>query len=396
MPAAYLAGGLLVEASGGCAPDQDPTSRYHRGSHRELLAQAPRLRHPSARVDALLVPTHRSVEHLNTAIRLAAELDCTLVALCSDQITKDDIASHAVSRDVDLVSIDTTKIPVGLMPTFATNTLLAGHLLERTADTSLKRNLGLLLSRLIGWHRALFLDDDIAVPDTNHLRSAAHHLDTYASVGLDNIGWPDNSVVCHAYRETHGQQKTFIGSGALAFSGTTENAFFPQIYNEDWFFLLDKVSQRRVAVTGEVFQEHYDPYSDIHRAQSEEFGECLAEGLFWRLDHGLATHNTDHDFWTDFLNRRRAFIDEVRHRVTRLVSDPARRSTMLEVLATSRTCAETITPRLCLDYLRRWERDRTAWAEHLETLSNDLSSARLSGGPTDAIDAVLEFLGLVD
>ncbi|MBE1469836.1 hypothetical protein [Kibdelosporangium phytohabitans] len=52
----------------------------------------------------------------------------------------------------------------------------------------------------------------------------------------------------HAFRDAGGQQDTFIG-GALAVGRKSFTSFFPNIYNEDWFFLLDDTGLRPSAVT---------------------------------------------------------------------------------------------------------------------------------------------------
>ena len=61
-------------------------------------------------------------------------------------------------------------------------------------------------------------------------------------------------------------------------------AFFPNIYNEDWFFFSEEAARRKIAKVGVSQQEAYDPYEDPLRAAQEEFGDLLTEGLYARLD----------------------------------------------------------------------------------------------------------------
>ena len=142
-----------------------------------------------------------------------------------------------------------------------TSRLLAGTIFERRTDVSTKRNLALVLSHLLRWKRVVFLDDDIRVPDPADLRRAVSLLDTHTAVGLGIGGFPDNSMVCHAFREAGGSQETFIGAGALAVDVKRNRSFFPNIYNEDWFFVLDAGKRlQQVATVGQVIQDPYDPY----------------------------------------------------------------------------------------------------------------------------------------
>jgi hypothetical protein len=77
-------------------------------------------------------------------------------------------------------------------------------------DISRKRNLGLLIGRACGWHRMLFLDDDIRRLNADKLKSAAALLDRYPVVGLQVNKYPDASVVGHARRLTGRRQEPFI------------------------------------------------------------------------------------------------------------------------------------------------------------------------------------------
>ena len=168
---------------------------------------------------------------------------------------------------------------------------------HRKRDLSLKRNIGLALSKMLGWDRIAFLDDDIHSLEAADIRAAAGLLDQFNMVGLGNQGYPDNSVVCHALREVGIHQATFVGGGAMVVPGGRTTTFFPDIYNEDWFFLLDEGGLSPTAVTGRMVQEPYDPFRTTERAFGQEFGDCLAEGIYALLDEGGKVDDADHAFW---------------------------------------------------------------------------------------------------
>ena len=182
---------------------------------------------------------------------------------------------------------------------------------ERRTDVSTKRNLALMLSHVLRWKRVVFLDDDIRVPNPADLSRAVSLLDSHSAVGLGIGGFPDNSMVCHAFREAGGWQETFIGGGALAVGVKRNRSFFPNVYNEDWFFVLDAGKRlQSVATVGQVLQYPYDPYR-VERARGEEFGDVLAEGTFWLLDQGKPASDGDLAHWRDFLAHRQQFIEQV-------------------------------------------------------------------------------------
>jgi len=122
------------------------------------------------------------------------------------------------------------------LPCWETSRLLAGTVFARRTDLSVKRNLALMLNHMLGWSRILFLDDDITELNADDVRTASGLLDTHNAVGLQIGGFPDHSVVCHAYWQAGGKQQSFVGGGALAVEVKRSNSFFPDIYNDDWFF----------------------------------------------------------------------------------------------------------------------------------------------------------------
>jgi hypothetical protein len=261
---------------------------------------------------------------------------------------------------------------------------------ERRTDVSTKRNLALVLSHMLRWKRVVFLDDDIRVPSPGDLRQAVGLLNPHAAVGLGIGGFPDNSTVCHAFREAGGWQETFIGGGALAVDAKRNRSFFPNVYNEDWFFVLDAGKRlQSVATVGQVLQYPYDPYR-VERARAEEFGDVLAEGTFWLLDHGKPASDGDLAHWRDFLAHRKQFIEQVQDMVERTasISVPVRMR-MGEALRAALGRCERITPDLCLDYMKALAADQERWQRHIQqirrqpqlSLEDALRALTISGTP---------------
>ncbi|HEV2782304.1 MAG TPA: hypothetical protein VGX25_23175 [Actinophytocola sp.] len=332
------------------------------------------------------MPTARQAAGMKTAIDLAGQLGCTLVAMCSKWSKPEEVARLARGAGIKLATIETDRLPDGLLPKFETTALLAGTIFERRTDTSLKRNLGLLVARLVNWNRIVFLDDDIFISDPDDLRAAVGLLDTHATVGMWIDGMPDNSVVCHAYRGVGGPQDTFIGGGALAVGSAAMTSFFPNIYNEDWFFLLDDVRMRPTAITGYAKQGPYDPFANDQRARSEEFGDLLAEGVYWLLDHGRRVQDANAAFWKYYLGIRRQFIADVIDRAQRLDKSPKEKSRMIAALKAASGRCQRIDPELCVEYLRAWRTDRTRWRRHLDGLDEKAAMAMLKQARLTVID----------
>jgi hypothetical protein len=360
---------------------QNTETQDHHGSHTGLLWAADDAGRRQG-IDAIIVPTARRPAYLDEAAKLAHALGCTLVTLHSKQWTSAAKAAQRLPRNVDLLAVDIRDPGQLRLPDWETSRLLAGTVFERRTDTSAKRNMALVLSRMLGWSRVLFLDDDITELDPDDVRRASGLLDTYNAVGLRVGGMLDHSVVCHAYREAGGSQQSFIGGGALAVHLKRSNSFFPDIYNDDWFFLLGDKGIQPVGVTGTVRQFPYDPFRNPDRARAEELGDVLAEGIYWLLDQGGSITDADKAHWARFLPRRKRFISRVRKMVEQdRALESADRARRIAALKGSLGRLEFITPELCENYLRAWVVDRQRWQRWQRDLqkSQIRSIQRLSG-----------------
>lgn len=356
--------------------------RSHHANHRQLLVWKPSLTAAMAGIDALVVPTARPVSWMREAMALASALDCVVVAVCSRQNSATDATHLGPELRVATIALDIKDCQDVLAPNSA-GSLVENSQFEHKSDVSDKRNLALLLARIAGWERVVFLDDDIFDIDPDHARAAAGLLDCYAAVGLQNVGFPDNSVVCHAFRAIGGPQEQFIGAGAMAVAPTRTRSFFPANYNDDWFYLLGDAQPPRVAVTGSMRQKKFDPFAKVERARGEEFGDCLAEGLFWLLDDQLPLARADREYWQSFLVRRARFIERLLGRVERVIEDPDLQARMVASLNAARDISAEITADLCTEYVRRWRSDLDSWQQFIDDTPTGLG-----------IDRALDYLGL--
>ena len=333
----------------------------HHGSHRGLLWPSEEAT-PLRDIDAIIVPTARRPAYLGPAAGLAKSLSCTLVTLHSKQWTSAAKAARWLPPDIDRIAIDVPARQRLRLPDWQTSELLSGTVFARRSDVSAKRNVALVLSRMLGWSRVMFLDDDITELNPLDVRRASGLLNTHVAVGLHVGGFPDHSVVCHAYLRAGGAQQSFIGVGALVVDLEQARSFFPDIYNDDWFFLLGDKEIQSVGVTGAVRQYPYDPFRTPDRARAEELGDVLAEGVYWLLDQGRSIADADQAHWVRFLRKRWHFIDGVLRMVQQDTTlKPAERNRRVAALKGSLGRLEHITPGLCERYLQAWSADRQRW-----------------------------------
>jgi hypothetical protein len=361
-----------------------------RASHAHLFkdvsgAPAPPFRSRRGRVDAIVVPASRPASFLRRTIELSALLGVFLVVLCSKQTKLDDVAKR-VARTPGARSL-IAKIPDGWTHTsFPTRTSAPEFRkanAERASDLSVKRNIGLLLARLHGWSKVVFVDDDITSLPLDSIARLAGKLEKHQVAGLVVNDFPDNSVVCHARRLANLDQDVFVTGAVLGVQCTDRQlSYFPDIYNEDWFFFAKDAAARDLPRVGHARQAPYDPFESPDRARREEFGDLLAEGLYALMDEVHPSvpfedqlRAADATYWSRFIDARREVITKTYIALDRFVIPDAGNRTItaaLESLEASEDRLAQINADLCVSFLDEWWADLSDW----QTFSDQLSIAR--------------------
>jgi hypothetical protein len=344
-------------------------------THGDLLGR-PRpgaRRTPSTPLDAIIVPASRDAKNLDHAAKLASEAGCHLVVLCSLDAKGAAVAGRlasmrpgqAVVVDVHpgyrhpLLQFETSSLTRETLPKGCTNP---------NGDLSVKRNLGLLLARMVGWKRIFFMDDDIRGLASEDLATIVPMLDRYRIAGLRVNKFPDNSVVCHARRKIGDPQDVFVTGSALGVNCEHLVNFFPEIYNEDWFFIYDEVQAGRVGSPQRYAKQlEYDPFGNPRRARQQEFGDVLAEGLYALIHKEAGHEEATWEYWVNFIAARRKLIDDIKKRSAEL-SLPDR-GNIVRALESAIACLMKIQPWVCESYVSAWRHDLVIWRKRLADIS---------------------------
>ena len=376
-------------------------------THLQLLGRTnARLR---TSLDAIIVPASRPAVNLDHAVTLARAVKCQLVVLCSLRAQAAEVNELLALRNfTHAVTVDLpegyTLPKLDLVTSKPASLGLPDSCVNPNGDLSTKRNIGLLLARMVGWERVFFLDDDIRDLDASDLREVATMLGPYGAVGMRAVDFPDNSVVCHGHRRTGGYQDVFISGSVLAVHCAEAVAFFPEIYNEDWFFFYHAAEARRLGRHGrDATQLCYDPFADPQRAAGQEFGDVMAEGLYGLLHNRISADRATTDYWRSFLDSRMRFLNGVLDRSETV--EPYLRKRITSSIETAMAWSRQISPSMCEHYIALWKKDLDTWEQRLKDAPRSLSvKAALSeldlmpsgrspyalagimgGGPVDAI-----------
>ena len=360
-----------------------------RASHTHLSpdvsrAPAPPVRSLRARLDAVIVPASRPASFLQPAIEMAACLGVLLVVLCSKQTRVEHVARR-VARTPGARCLIVSIPAKWTHPSFPTRTSadeFQAASADRASDLSVKRNLGLLLARLRGWNKVAFVDDDVMLSQTDNIARLAGQLEEHQVAGMLVRRFPDNSVVCHARRLAGFAQDVFVTGAVLGVHcNSLPLSFFPDIYNEDWFFFAKEAAARKLPRVGLARQAEYDPFATPDRARREEFGDLLGEGLYALIgDKDTSVPFDEHlrgatrMYWSRFIEARHEVITEaqtvLRGFVNRHGGDNGWVVSALDSLAAAEGHLGIITPDLCVNFLDAWREDLDEW----QTFSNGVNN----------------------
>lgn len=370
--------GGLADYEAASEMSQHAESIRQLGTHRQLVSQTEQ-RVPDTRLSlgAIIVPASRRARNLEQAITLARALHCALLILCSRQVEPDEVHKLLAERSFcDAIVVNLPDDYQHELLDFRGLASMKDDLPPACAtyvtDLSTKRNVGLLLARMLGWRRIFFLDDDIRDINPIDVQSTVSMLGSYATAGMRVSKFPDNSAVCHANRATGGLQDVFVTGAALAVDCQKDIGFFPDIYNEDWLFFFDNASHRLLGSSGyEVTQLRYNPFADAKRAAWQEFGDVLAEGLYALVEHDMGAEYATSEYWLYFLAARQRFLESIIRRSG--TADPAIRVQLLESVETALKCSVTIEPESLERYVWLWRRDLRDWKRRLAAIGQTLS-----------------------
>lgn len=358
-------------------------------THRQLAGRA---RPGSWRVgradpDAIVVPATRTAANLEQAILLAQAAKCWLVVLCSREARAADVGRlFTDKRFWKGVAVDMAADYRHSLLAFVSSDLARKSespvCVNPNGDLSTKRNLGLLLARMLGWNRVFFMDDDVRDVSLADLRATVSMLDRYRSVGMRVTDFADNSVVCHAHRATGANQDVFVSGSVLAVNCQESFGFFPEIYNEDWLFFFDDAREAQLGWSGrDVTQLRYDPFENVERAERQEFGDVLAEGLYALLHLGFDLSTAPDRYWNEFLAIRRRFLEEIIWRAKFVA--PGIGQNIVRAVQTAILRLMQVQPQALEDYIKAWRDDLHVWAKRLETVPR-----------VNSLDEALEMLAL--
>lgn len=178
------------------------------------------------------------------------------------------------------------------------------------------RNYAIILAKMLGFERILFMDDDIIINDHSIVYKILDLLNNADFVGAEIKGMPDLSIVDHIMQKLGLEPYRFMSGGFLALKLSSVSEYFLNYYNEDWIWLFLHKPKAKLVKYGEVYQLPYDPFENaIEKALQQEFGEILVEGVktvFEKNEYNVEKLMKK-CFWTELIRKRINLIENIIH-----------------------------------------------------------------------------------
>lgn len=220
-------------------------------------------------------------------------------------------------------------------------------------DLPIKRNYVLLYSRKKGYTRILLIDDDIRMLTLNKIKSGNNMLYRYIISGCFIQDSPDTSILGHLQRIIGEQIFPFLSGSFLFLRPFDVKGFFPNIYNEDWLFMLPHIIEHSICSFGNVCQIYSDPFTDPKKASFQEFGDIIADSLYTLIQIGKYEHRYDLEFWEEMIYERRNILKSLKQNPKCLCYQ-----SIIDSAININCC---IAPEDCLAFINDWEKDIVQW-----------------------------------
>jgi hypothetical protein len=164
------------------------------------------------------------------------------------------------------------------------------------------RNAGLAVARLLGFERAVFVDDDIDF-ESYDIAALLRATEETPFAGAIVSGKPDLSEVDRVFVETGGVVEDCVSGGFLAVRLEAVSHHFLNHYNEDLIWLNLHRSSRPTALSGQVSQigAPLVGRGRCSAAQWQEFGEVLLLGVVEARREDSFSLLEEPRFWRDQL-----------------------------------------------------------------------------------------------
>ena len=263
-----------------------------------------------------------------------------------------------------------------------------GERRPRSSDLSTKRNLGLLLARLNGWNKIVFVDDDITLTRAGSLRAPGPAPRAAADRGHGLPGLPGQlRRVPRAAARQASHRTTSSPARSWASTATTcRSPSSPTSTTKTGSSSARRSARLELANVGDATQAPYKPFADPEpstprgvrgparrravladrRGPAASRRQKTIDSIDYRELFEFATAN----FGRSSSEARRETLRGNPARLSKSLATAEARQRAAVVDARAEQQLSTITPELCVAFLDAWQEDLGEWETTVEATNN--------------------------
>jgi len=180
-------------------------------------------------------------------------------------------------------------------------------------DLPTKRNVALEIARKKGYKYVVLIDDDILPTNINFLKSSSLFERGATIVGYYSLEFPDKSTVSLIESAlTQRAPGVCLSGNCLAINMDKITGFFPYVYNEDWLFIMNNMTQGDIYGAGIVSQCDHKPWLDFERIRFEQFGDVIAyTARNLKIAKGIYLPE-NREFWIEAIERNHLRLQNIK------------------------------------------------------------------------------------
>ncbi|MBU0578241.1 MAG: hypothetical protein ABIJ30_01210 [bacterium] len=308
-------------------------------------------------IEAIFIPFRKHNGNVNELLRLLTFYKGTIYLMPSDEEDMNHLSWDNCLKVIPLLINDRPFLSF-FNSLLTTNNKYYRHI---TWDLPLKRNYALYFSRANNYSKILLIDDDIRHIDMDVLNVGSKCLYKYVLSGCFVNDFPDLSVICHLEKLAGENIIPFLSGSFLFINTYSAYSFFPKIYNEDWLFMMPHIINKSICSFGSIKQLPYDPFENPYKAEFQEFGDIIAEGLYALLSTNRYEVRFKKEIWEHIINERRETLLCLKNKFRDLK--------IQNVLESAIVTNKNISHKDCINFLSDLEKDQYTWNSFVKEIS---------------------------
>lgn len=309
---------------------------------------------PECFVDAIYIPFKNRFSYLNDILKEIKWYNGPIFVLPSTEVDRKLMSGNHFDNVYQLFT-QSSSFEKFFFSLKTTKHKFIGN--QKLWDLPIKRSYALIHARENGFKKVLFVDDDMRMIKKDQVQKVNLLLNNYSIVGSFIEEFLDTSLLGHLEKLAGEVIYPFLSGSYLYLRPFKIKSFFPNIYNEDWLFMIPYVINKTICSFGRVIQLSKNLFNNCEEIVLQEFGDIVAEGLYKLIEVNDYESRYDLMYWENVIKERKIVFESLKEKIKEKYYIP-----LINIAIKTN---KSIKAKDCLDFILDWEDDNIKWNKHL-------------------------------